>query len=106
MLAATLKDIKEKPEPYAILVGLLIYQYVGYYALTLVPSEIAALSIWLFLFLLFCVLLIFVLEPPLSYVLLYHVVCMLAMSVLIGGGISYGPLSILIICEFSGVKLL
>jgi len=106
MLAATLKDIKEKPEPYAILLGLVVYQYVGYYTLTFVPNEIAALSIWLFLFILFCVLLIFVLEPPLSYVLLYHVACMVSMSVLIGGGIQYGPLSILIVCELSGIKLL
>ena len=55
----------------------------------------------------FLVLLIFVLEPPLSYLHLYHVLCLTITNLIIGGSTyeQYNPIYLLIIVELTGWRL-
>jgi hypothetical protein len=92
------RDFGENYEVYLVMIGLMVYQWIGYYTLSFLDQPIVNVIAWVFFLMLFCVLYVLV-EPPVSFIQLYHLLCLLIGEIMIGGRTQTNPFWYLFIIE-------
>jgi hypothetical protein len=93
-----LKDIKQGQTLYWILFGIMIYQLVAYFVLSIVPYAPLKIFTWSFFMLIFCVLLLLI-EEAITFTQAYHLAILIVVQFLLALGINTNTIFLTVIIE-------